>query len=250
MLLNLVGLALVAGAFVLASQINWLSDQLSFQTLPLGGMVSLNFDDGFASGYKNGWPIIKASGLPSTHYIITNYLDHADYITSREVLEMEKSGAEIGAHTRTHPGLGEIDKYDLTWQIAGSRADLLQIGVKKVETFSYPYGSYNNSAVEVVKQAGFIGARSFDFDLNNRSTDRYLLKHWGVLENNSWLEIKNQIDLAVRDKKWLILVFHRIDEDGNSMSLRHEMLQQIVDYLKEQKILVVTTAEGLRLFAS
>jgi len=254
----IIGLALLATSFILADRnIVWSfsflikstspSNQLSFETLPLGGMVSLNFDDGFASAYENGWPIIKASGLPSTHYIITNYLDHFDYITSGEVLEMERAGAEIGAHSRTHPALAEIDKYDLPWQIIGSRADLLKLGVKKVETFAYPYGSQNELVVEAVKKAGFLGARAFDLGLNDRVTDKYLLKHWGVLGHNSWPEIKAQIDLAIREKKWLIFVFHRIDEDNNSINVRHEILQQIVDYLKAQKILVVTTAEGLRL---
>lgn len=243
----IIGLALLMACFVLADQTTLLSNQLSFQTLPLGGMVSLNFDDGFDSAYKYGWPIIKASGLPSTQYIITNYLDRPGYITRQEVLALEQAGAEIGAHTRTHPGLAEIDKYDLPWEIAGSREDLLKLGVKKVETFAYPYGSYNDRVVAEVKKTGFIGARAFVIGLNDQTSNKYLLEHWGVLGRHSWPEIKNKIDSAIIAKKWLIFVFHRIDEDGSSVSVRHEILQQIVDYLKERKILVVTTAEGLRL---
>lgn len=251
------GLAVLATAFIFNNQTLFREslfasslvtpNELSFQTLSLAGMVSLNFDDGFASAYQNGWPIIKASGLPSTHYIITNYLDHFDYLTSAEVLELEQAGAEIGAHTRTHPNLANLDQYDLPWQIEGSREALLNLGVKKVETFAYPYGSHNELSVEEVKKAGFVGARAFNLGLNGKTSDKYLLTRWGVSEYNSWPEIKDQIDLAMREKKWLILVFHRIDEDGNSISIRHEKLQQIVDYLKEKKILVVTTAEGIRL---
>jgi len=254
-----IGLVILMAAFILADQnISWgfsftvlnSSDNLpesSFETLPLGGLVSLNFDDGFASAYDHGWPIIKASGLPSTFYIITDYLNHSGYLTGEEVLELAQAGVEIGAHTKTHPDLSQIDKYDLPWQIEGSRADLLKLGVKKVETLAYPYGGYNEMVVTEVKKAGFVGARAFDLGLNDGATDPYRLHHWGVLDKNSWPEVKDKIDSAMRDKKWLILVFHRIDEDGNSMSIRHEVLQQIVDYLKAQKILVVTTAEGLRL---
>lgn len=254
----IIGLAILLAAFILADQTivwsfsfldnsSYFSNELSFETLNLGGMVSLNFDDGYASSYKYGWPIIKASGLPSTHYIITHYLDHFDYLTSGEVLELERAGAEIGGHSRTHPHLSQIDKYDLPWQIAGSREDLLRLGVKKVETFAYPYGSVNDEVAEATKKAGFVGARAFNIELNDKNTDPFWLQRWGVTLNSSWPEIKDKIDTAMRNKKWLILVFHRIDEDGNSISIRHETLQQIVDYLKEQKILVVTTAEGLRL---
>ncbi|MFA5022804.1 MAG: polysaccharide deacetylase family protein [Candidatus Paceibacterota bacterium] len=254
----IIGLAILLAAFILADRTivwsfsfldnsSYFSNELFFETLPLGGMVSLNFDDGYASSYKYGWPIIKASGLPSTHYVITHYLDHFDYLTSREVLELERAGAEIGGHSRTHPYLAQIDPYDLSWQIAGSRADLLKLGVKKVETFAYPYGSVNGQVAEATKKAGFSGARAFDLGLDDKTIDPFWLHRWGVTLNNSWPEIKDKIDTAMRDKKWVILVFHRIDEDGNSISIRHEVLQQIVDYLKEQKILVVTTAEGLRL---
>ncbi|MCX6712504.1 MAG: polysaccharide deacetylase family protein [Candidatus Vogelbacteria bacterium] len=259
----IVGIVILLSAFILADQsISWssllaspmfisetksVSTELTFKTLNLGGLVSINFDDGFASAYQNGWPIIKASGLPSTFYIVTNYLDHEGYMTNREVLAMEQAGVEIGAHSRTHPFLAQTDKYDLPWQIEGSRTDLLKLGVKKVETFAYPYGSENKQVVEATKKAGFIGARAFDLGLNDKETNPWLLHRWGVTLNNSWPEIKAEIDLAMRNKKWLILVFLLIDEDGNSISVRHEVLQQVVDYLKEQKILVVTTAEGLRL---
>ncbi len=259
----IVGIVILLSAFILADQnISWsslsaslmliseakpVSAELSFQTLSFGGMVSLNFDDGYASAYQNGWPIIKASGLPSTHYIITNYLNEPGYVSGQDVLAMQQAGTEIGAHTRTHPDLSRTDKYDLPWQIDGSRAALLKLGVAKVETFAYPYGGHSELSVAEVKKAGFIGARAFDFGLNDQETNPFLLHRWGVTPNNSWLMIKDKIDSAMRDKKWLILVFHRVDEDGNSISVRHEILQQIVDYLKAQKILVVTTAEGLKL---
>jgi len=257
----IVGIAILLAAFIISGpDVIWgfsffaspsnISGELTFQTLPLGGMVSLNFDDGFESAYQNGWPVIKASGLPSTHYIITSYLDREDYLTSRQVLAMQEAGAEIGAHSRTHPNLADIDRYDLPWQIEGSRDDLLKLGIEKVETFAYPYGGHNELSVAEVKKSGFVGARAFDLGLNDKTTDDYLLHRWGVTVKSSWPEIKEKIDSAMRDKKWLILVFHRIDEDGNSISIRHEVLQQIVDYLKAQKILVVTTAEGLRLLHS
>ena len=43
---------------------------------------------------------------------------------------------------------------------------------------------------------------------------------------------------------WLVLLLYRVDED-NPTSVRHELLQEIVDYVTQKKVHVVTTSEGL-----
>src|SRR3989338_5263937 len=65
-------------------------------------LISLNFDDGYESVYKNAFPILQKHGLRSTHYIVSGRLDWTKYMTTAQVLEMQKRGHEIGAHTRTH----------------------------------------------------------------------------------------------------------------------------------------------------
>ncbi len=43
------------------------------------GIVSLTFDDGLTSQYDNGFPILKAAGLPGTFYIISSALNGSTY---------------------------------------------------------------------------------------------------------------------------------------------------------------------------
>lgn len=72
-------------------------------------MVTLSFNDGYASAYKYGLLIVDAAGLKCTDYIITLAISEPGYVTKEEVLAMQAKGHEIGAHTRTHPHLPEFN---------------------------------------------------------------------------------------------------------------------------------------------
>lgn len=217
-------------------------------TLPshFGAMVSLNFDDGYLSTYDIAIPILDKAHLKSTQYIITGAFNKKGYVSQSQVLEMCREGHEIGAHTRTHPHLDTLSDAAARSEIFGSRTDLQSMGINPL-TFAYPYGAFSTSTVEIVKAAGFLGARSTRPGFNMPTTDRFVLERRGVENATTFSEVQGWIDGAVKSKSWLILVFHREDEPDNSISISHELLQQIVDYLVSHRLPVVTTAEGLYL---
>ena len=49
------------------------------------GMVTFSFDDGYASIYQNGIPILNAAGIKSTQAIITKYISDSGFMTSSEI---------------------------------------------------------------------------------------------------------------------------------------------------------------------
>ncbi len=207
-------------------------------------MVSINFDDGFASAFKNGLPIIDQAGLKSTWYIITDFLGKKNYVTAANVLQLAREGHEVGAHTRTHPHLTQIPATQMRDEIDGSRDDLIALGIHP-QTFAYPYGDYNAAVADTVKSAGFVGARITHPGLDGANAAAFALLDHGVDANTTFAQAAQWIDDARAKKLWLIITFHRIDETGNSISAPHTLLYQIVQYIKNKKIRVVTTAEGL-----
>ncbi len=221
------------------------------RTIPHGGpIISFNFDDGFRSTYEHAVPIMDAARLPATYYIITSYFGYEGYMTKEEILALQERGNEIGAHTRTHPHLDQLSANEALAEIAGSKQDLLTMGVTSVDTFSYPYGDYNDTVVSLVRSSGYSGARTSDDGLNDSSTDPMLLKFIWVTPEITFAEVKAQLDQAVTEKKWAILLFHAIDEPKrNEESVPHEFLQQIVDYVKTLGVPVVTNSEGIRAMA-
>ena len=252
-------------------------------TLPFlitsSGFVSIDFDDGYQSMYDNGLPIFDAAGIRTTQYIITgNTLDgtivnpslgpvgvgNVGFVTWDEVQTMAANGHEIGAHTRTHQSLSTLCQVPdcavadtLTNEINGSKADLIAQGINPL-TFAYPYGDYGypNSTIGLaVQNAGFLGARDSDSGYNGRHSGHgqimpyYLWSEAGETDLNTTLaNLTGYIDYAVANKLWLILLFHRVDDnspDDVSISISSTILQGMVDHIVQNNVNVVTNSEGL-----
>ena len=213
------------------------------------GVVSIDFDDGDESGYVNGLPIVQAVGFKTTQFIVTKHLDTPGYVTTGQVLAMQDSGHEIGAHTRTHLPLSTLTAAQQQDEIVGSLTDLKTLGVNAT-SFAYPYGDYNDTTLSIVGDAGFLSARTTQRGFNDSSSNRLLLKSYiiGPEGINTLTTINDAIDEAQTNGTWLILVFHRIDETGQKASIPHEFLQQIVNHLVQQKTPVVTTRAALDMY--
>jgi peptidoglycan/xylan/chitin deacetylase (PgdA/CDA1 family) len=77
-------------------------------------------------------------------------------ITAAEVVKMTASGLiEIGAHSVTHPALSQLMPADQRAEIERSRDACSMLIGRVPRAFAYPYGDYDNSAVEIVGDAGF-----------------------------------------------------------------------------------------------
>lgn len=225
------------------------------------GLVSINFDDGYQSMYDNALPILDAAGLKSTQYIITQQVGWDTYVTLDEVLQMYNNGHEIGVHTRTHPNLTTLTEAQMTDEIAGAKQDIISWGINPT-TLAYPYGAYNPTVEGVVKSAGLRGARDSDLGYNSSGLgltfggplyhDTHPLLLWSEAAENDMnttlSDITSEIDYAVANNLWLIILFHRVDETDpccSSISVDHSLIQGTVDYLVNGKVPVVTNNEGL-----
>jgi len=213
------------------------------------GAVSINFDDGFESGFLLGLPIVEAAGYKTTQFIITKKLDTPGYLSTGQVLAMQNSGHEIGAHTRTHLHLSTLTPAQQEDEIVGSVSDLQSLGINPV-SFAYPYGDYDDTTLSIVSTVGFLDARDTKRGFNDSSANYVLLDSYilGPDGDNSLNTITQAIDDAQASNKWLILVFHRVDETGQPTSVTHELVQEVVNYLVEKNARVVTMQQGRALY--
>ena len=211
------------------------------------GVVSINFDDGFESAFVNGMPFVDAAGLKTTQFIITRKLDEPSRVSAGQMLAMQANGHEIAAHTRTHPHLSTLTDAQQRDEIDGSLQDLRVNWGINAAVFAYPYGDYNDSTVAIVRADGFSGARTISQGFNNSNSQALLLKCFIIDDhnNNDINRITQAIDDAQANGTWLILLFPRVDEPGNPISISHEIIEQTVNHLVEKKTPVVTMSEGL-----
>ena len=125
--------------------------------------IALTFDDGYRDFYTDVFPIIKKYNVKATAYLVPNFLGGSNYMTSQQVQEIVDSGlVEIGAHTLNHAYLTSINPAVADAEISESKKVLEKMFNTKVFSFSYPSGQYNDSVINMVKNAGYTSAVSED----------------------------------------------------------------------------------------
>lgn len=211
-------------------------------------MISLSFDDGWKNQYTRAFPILEEYGLKGTFYIISKMPEYMlsegeGRMTDTEIHGIAQAGHEIGAHSQTHPHLQLCMPWKVKREVVGSKQDLESRGFN-IETFCYPYGRRNWYVDRVVEQAGFIGARLADGEYTIPATDKYHLEAKCLRNFTTFEEVRKWID-ATNDR-WLILVFHQIENNPPGWGISPKLFQDICAYIKEQQLQTVTISEGIR----
>lgn len=212
------------------------------------GAVSLTFDDGWLSQYQNAVPKLNATGLKATFYIITRQMaddGFPGYMSKAQVTTLFHQGHEIGAHTRTHRALTSLSASEQQAEIQGSRQDLLAMNVGPIPAFAYPFGDYNGTTLQLVHDANFTSARSTINGVIIPTWDDYQLPRFSMEITTTFAQVKQAIDTSIANKEWLALVFHKVDTGSDRYTMSPELFNQVIDYLVQQGILVVTVSQGM-----
>lgn len=131
---------------------------------------ALTFDDAYIDFYKNAFPILSEARISATLFVIVDKIGHKDYCTKEMLNEMINYGIEIGSHTITHPLLTSLTNNEVKREINDSKLILEDMFSVEVNSFCYPYGDYNDSTVEMVKNCGYSLAVTTNPGLVNPST--------------------------------------------------------------------------------
>jgi len=141
--------------------------------------VVITFDDGF-SNQLQAFDILRQYNMKATFYIIgggaasqwcigagrrnNDPLQPAggcgdSYLNWNQVRLLDHSGLiTIGAHTVDHQNLAADTPEQQQFEIGQGKAELeAQLG-HAVRHFCYPYGSYTQTTIDIVRQAGFVTA--------------------------------------------------------------------------------------------
>lgn len=142
---------------------------------PAGKVLAVTFDDNYRSVVRLAHPIMERFGLPGTVFVPTTYVGteqpmswsgleqwlgsaHEPELVAAswpELQELQQAGWEIGAHTRTHPHLTQIDEAVMHDELAGSRSDVEAQVDGSCTSLAYPYGDHDARVVEAAANAGF-----------------------------------------------------------------------------------------------
>ncbi len=117
----------------------------------------LTFDDGNEDNYTNAFPIMQKYGFTGVLYVVVQYTDTPNYLTTDQIRAMAEAGWEVGSHSETHRDL-IADPATLRYEIVQSREDLQNILGLPILTFAYPFGVEGDAAGDYVHFAGYIAA--------------------------------------------------------------------------------------------
>lgn len=123
--------------------------------------IVVTIDDGYIDNYTYAFMAAKKYHVIINFMIPTGLIGKPDYMTWDHLKEMNGNPyTRIYNHTTTHAPLGLISESEIDSELAYSTAALRDNLGLQPTIFTYPYGSYNDLAIEKVKEYGFFGALS------------------------------------------------------------------------------------------
>ena len=148
--------------------------------------VVITFDDGFDGVRRVGLPILREHGFFATVFVVAGRLGGVDdwnderpgekLLDADGVRALAAAGFEIGSHGLNHRNLIGLDDESLALETAGSRRVLEEVAGTPVESFCYPYGGFDDRAVEAVRDAGYRAATVIRSGICDPSGDLYRMR--------------------------------------------------------------------------
>lgn len=227
-------------------------DPIALQKENVAGHLSIDFDDGWVSQYKNALPILEETGIESTFYIISKpvKMGWVNYMTPSQVQLIARLGHEIESHTVSHPHLADLDEIEVQRELETSKAYLERLIGKKITVLAYPYGSFDDEVISIAKKTDYQGGRSVYAGLNTATTSSYRLYSYSVMDDTSFDKVKKMIDEAIQKDRWLILTFHQVGSGFgpiNHYDVTTEYFKKVIEYVRKTGIPVITASEGLKM---
>jgi peptidoglycan/xylan/chitin deacetylase (PgdA/CDA1 family) len=120
--------------------------------------IMISFDDSRSEQYVIASEEMKKYGFKGVYFIMTVSLGRPGYMTKEQVKQLFDNGNTIGSHTWDHGNVKTYQAADWEKQIDKPAQQLEKIIGKRPEYFAYPFGLWDNEAIEQIKQRGYKAA--------------------------------------------------------------------------------------------
>ncbi len=135
-----------------------------------GKVVGITLDDGYLNNLTHAAPVLERYGFSATCYVVSQLIGKSNIwdresgipdsalMNAVQLKQWVAHGQEVGAHTRNHAHLLQLDAHSAREEIAGCKSDLEELLGAPVQHFCYPYGEYAAEHGAMVKEAGYTTA--------------------------------------------------------------------------------------------
>jgi peptidoglycan/xylan/chitin deacetylase (PgdA/CDA1 family) len=136
--------------------------------------LTISVDDGSAEDPKTA-DLLHKYGLQATFYVPASNPERP-VILPGEIREMAKQ-FEVGSHTMSHLPINRMSNAHASREIEDGKSWLEDVLGERVISFCYPRGKFNRTTPRLVKEGGFLGARTTMMNLCDFPENPFL---WGV----------------------------------------------------------------------
>lgn len=153
--------------------------------------ILITFDDGYKNVYENAFPIIKELNIPITLFVIDSCIETPGYISWDDARQMDESGlVSIYTHGKNHINYCESDSQSLLNDISFAHKNIeKELGHSVNKVMAYPYGNYNESCINILKDNGFVQNILLDIPNNSSSLNMSKLNRIFIKQNYSVYKI-------------------------------------------------------------
>ncbi|HKQ56249.1 MAG TPA: polysaccharide deacetylase family protein [Candidatus Eisenbacteria bacterium] len=209
-------------------------------------VVTLTFDDGRASNVTTVLPVLESHHLTSTQFCATGLLGRQGHLSLDDLRAFSRAGHEIGGHSVSHRDLTTLSGTELERELRDSKQLLeRELGIT-VSSFASPYGLYDDRVLDVVRRH-YGSHRGVETGYNPKDGwDAYRVKVQSVHLDTTIDEVREWLSTARRRKEWLILVYHKVDDEGLSeFDTRSEAFVSQMRAVAESGIHVATVRQAV-----
>lgn len=174
--------------------------------------VMITFDDGFANNYDGAYLPLLRRNMKATWFITSGcigsystWLDHNNnekMLTADQLREMSFREMEIGSHTLSHPDLTTLAAPEIEKEIRQSKIQIEDIIQKPVRSFASPYGRYNHTTIDCIKDSGYLFACSVRPGWYSTTASDYELPRITIFAGDSSGVFARKLAFASNDVAW------------------------------------------------
>ena len=225
-------------------------DRLALVPRAPRGVVSITFDDGWASQAEHAVPAMAERGFVGSVYVIPYLSEDPRYMGRDRLHALAEAGWEIGGHY--HPSLeGRVDP-ELSGILDGVRAFVGDVGTGPPATFAYPEGYVDGATVAPAVTRRFAAGRTIVEGLETLPPrDPMRLRTLTILPTLDLEVLDGYLARAARERAWLILVIHKlVPEPAHPTEIAPERFERVLDRVAASGLPVRTVAEVIEDSAS
>ena len=110
--------------------------------------ISISFDASWGSDKTESLlKILKDTNTKANFFLVGMWVDKNEEL----VKKMDSLGIEIGTHSNLHPDMAKLSKGQIELELSTSKNKIERLLQKTVTLFRAPFGSYNNTLIEVAE---------------------------------------------------------------------------------------------------